>query len=137
VELFNKSTIDNYQIEISGWPDHAGGADFVAKSKKRQSATRKSAKPRSARKTAPRKPTPGKPAARSLIVTLSSDRAIQDVARDLKAAGLHVEQVLDATGIVTGSADARNVAKLKRVKGVADVSADHPVDIGPPDADIS
>jgi hypothetical protein len=72
-----------------------------------------------------------------LIVTLSGERVIEDVRRDLVAAGLHVEQVLDATGIVTGSADAKHVARLKRVKGVADVSVDFPVDIGPPDADIS
>jgi hypothetical protein len=38
---------------------------------------------------------------------------------------------------VTGSADAKHVARLRRVKGVADVSADYPVDIGPPDAEIS
>ena len=76
-------------------------------------------------------------AKRPIIVTLSGDRAIHEVTRDLKAAGLHVDQILDATGIVTGSADEESVAKLKRVKGVADVSADHPVDIGPPDADVS
>jgi hypothetical protein len=74
---------------------------------------------------------------RPLIVTLSGKRAISEVTRDLKAAGLKVEQILDTTGIVTGSADEKSLAKLKRVKGVADVSADHPVDIGPPDAKVS
>jgi hypothetical protein len=105
---------------------------------KRKSARLRPAKRRSAaRKAAPRSSTPGESAKRPLIVTLSSGRAMKDVTRDLEAAGLHVEQALDATGIVTGSADAKDVARLKRVKGVADVSADYPVDIGPPDAEVS
>ena len=118
------------------------------KSAKRKSVKRKSAKRKSAsrqptrrqsagRKTAARTITTDTAAKRPLIVTLSSDRAIDDVKRDLEAAGLHVDQVLDATGIVTGSADAKHVARLRRVKGVSDVSADYPVDIGPPDADVS
>jgi hypothetical protein len=73
---------------------------------------------------------------RSLIVTLSGDRAIHDVTRDLEAAGFEVGQVLEAVGVVTGAAHPARLAKLKSVKGVADVSADHPVDIGPPDADV-
>jgi hypothetical protein len=78
-----------------------------------------------------------KPARRALIVTLSGDRPIREVTRDLKAAGLTIDQILTATGIVTGSADEKSLARLKRVKGVADISADNPVDIGPPDADVS
>jgi hypothetical protein len=74
---------------------------------------------------------------RSLVVTLSGERAIHEVTRDLKAAGFEVGQVLDSVGVVTGTAHPTHLAKLKRVKGVADVSADHPVDIGPPDADVS
>jgi hypothetical protein len=73
----------------------------------------------------------------ALIVTLSGDRTIKEVVRDLRAAGLKVDQILDATGIVTGSADEKSLARLRRVKGVADVSVDNPVDIGPPDAEIS
>ena len=72
-----------------------------------------------------------------MIVTLSGDRGVHDVARDLAAAGLDVEQVLEATGIVTGSAHPDSAAKLRKVRGVADVSPDHPIDIGPPDADVS
>ena len=71
-----------------------------------------------------------------MIVTLSPDRDIRAAVRDLKAAGMTVDQVLEATKIVTGTADAKSTAKLRKVKGVADVSADHPVDIGPPDAEV-
>jgi hypothetical protein len=76
-------------------------------------------------------------AKQSLIVTVAKGRHINDVARDLKAAGLEVEGVLDAVGIVTGRAPAKSVARLRKVRGVSDVSPDHAVNIGPPDAPIS
>ena len=73
----------------------------------------------------------------SLIVTVSKDHNINNVARDLKAAGLEVEEKLDAVGIVTGKAHAKSVGRLRKVRGVVDVSPDHKVDIGPPDAPTS
>jgi len=38
---------------------------------------------------------------------------------------------------VTGSAHPDTSKRLKRIPGVADVSPDHPVDIGPPGAPVS
>ena len=76
-------------------------------------------------------------AKQSLIVTLSPGRRINDVARDLKAAGFEVNGVLDAIGVVTGRAAANLIPRLRKVRGVADVSPDHKIDIGPPDAPIS
>jgi len=73
----------------------------------------------------------------ALVVTPSGDRAIGDVVHDLKAAGFQVGQVMETIGIVTGSAPSANLAKLRKVRGVKDVSPDHPVDIGPPGAPIS
>jgi hypothetical protein len=73
----------------------------------------------------------------ALVITVSGDRHIHDVARDLKASGLESAEVLDAIGVVTGSAAPKSIAKLKKVPGVQDVSEDHPVDIGPPGAPIS
>ena len=75
-----------------------------------------------------------KDAKKPLVITLSGDRAIHEVADDLRAAGLHVDQVLEAIGTVTGSADAKSVEGLRKIKGVADVSPDHSIDIGPPGA---
>ena len=72
-----------------------------------------------------------------LVVTVSSDHPIHDVARKLKAAGFQVDQVMDAIGVVTGSAAPTSLAKLRKVSGVTDVSADHAVDIGPPGAPVS
>jgi hypothetical protein len=44
---------------------------------------------------------------------------------------------LEFTNTVTGSADPDTTQKLRRISGVTDVSKDHPVDIGPPDAPVS
>ncbi len=76
-------------------------------------------------------------AKKNLIVTLSGDRPVHEVAKDLRAAGLDVDQILEYTGTVTGSALPQAAERLRNVSGVADVSADHPVDIGPPGAPIS
>jgi hypothetical protein len=81
--------------------------------------------------------TMAKKAKQLLVVTLTGDRPIDEVADDLRAAGLSVDQVLTSTGIVTGSAEPGATDRLRKVKGVADVSPDHPVDIGPPGAPIS
>jgi hypothetical protein len=78
-----------------------------------------------------------KAAKQSLIVTVSKDRNIKAIARDLKAAGLEVEGVLDAIGIVTGRAGVKSITRLRKVRGVVDVSPDYKVDIGPPGAPIS
>jgi uridine kinase len=78
-----------------------------------------------------------KAAKQSLIVTVSKDRNIEAIVRDLKAAGLDVEGVLDAIGIVTGRAYEKSISRLRKVRGVVDVSPDYKVDIGPPDAPIS
>jgi hypothetical protein len=72
----------------------------------------------------------------AVIVTLSGERKVHDVARDLSAAGLEVDQVLEETGIVTGTADLGTHGRLRKIRGVADVSPDHPIDIGPPDSEV-
>jgi hypothetical protein len=72
-----------------------------------------------------------------LVVTLSGDRDVKDVVRDLRASGLEAPQVLDAIGVVTGSAASNSLAKLRKVPGVKDVSPGHKIDIGPPDAPVS
>jgi len=72
-----------------------------------------------------------------VVITVAGNRQIHDVARDLAASGLEAAQVLDAIGVVTGSASPNSIAKLRKVHGVQDVSLDHRVDIGPPDAPVS
>ncbi len=73
----------------------------------------------------------------SLVITTSGDRSIHEVAADLRAAGFDVQQVLEQIGSITGSAHPGALEKLRGVEGVADVSADLPINIGPPGAPIS
>ena len=74
---------------------------------------------------------------RSLVITTSGQRPLHEVARDLKDAGLEVEQVLDAINVITGKGPAGIEGALRNTKGVVDVSEDFPVSIGPPGADVS
>lgn len=69
---------------------------------------------------------------RGWVVTLSGDRPAEEVRRDLVAAGFTVGAVLEAIGVITGEADAAAVEKARRIKGIADIAPDRPVDIGPP-----
>jgi hypothetical protein len=69
------------------------------------------------------------------VITTSGDRPIGDVAGDVTAVGFEIDQILEVVGIITGSATDRVAEAVRAVPGVADVSPDLPVDIGPPDSD--
>ena len=66
------------------------------------------------------------------IVTMSGDRAISEVKKDLEHAGFAVANVLEEIGSITGAAGDDIATKVRAIPGVADVSPDAPVDIGPP-----
>jgi len=51
------------------------------------------------------------------------------------AAGFVIDQILAAIGSITGSATDSVAEAVRAIPGVADVSRDLPVDIGPPDSD--
>jgi len=69
------------------------------------------------------------------VITASEARPLSAIAKDLAKAGLKDIQVLEAIGLVTGSADEAAAAKLRKVEGVKSVEAEVPIDIGPPDSD--
>jgi hypothetical protein len=71
------------------------------------------------------------------IVTTSGDRKIGDVNNDLAKSGFATDQVLSEIGSITGSANDDVVEKLRAIPGVADVSPEISVDIGPPDAPVT
>jgi hypothetical protein len=71
------------------------------------------------------------------IVTTSGDRKIGDVKNDLAKSGFATDQVLGEIGSITGSAGDDVVEKLRAIPGVADVSPEISVDIGPPDAPVT
>lgn len=66
------------------------------------------------------------------VVTLSSDRPLADLREDLKTAGFKVDQELAELGVVTGRCDSATAERVRGLRGVADVSGDRPIDIGPP-----
>ena len=70
-------------------------------------------------------------------ITVSTDRPIRDIAKDLANAGLIGGKILKEIGSITGSAKEESAAKLRKVRGVVDVSPDIPVDVGPPDSPIT
>lgn len=73
-----------------------------------------------------------------MTVTVDDDRLadIDSVADDLRAAGLTVDQVLGAVGIITGSAPADKRRSVERVAGVSAVEDENTFQLPPPDAEI-
>ena len=86
------------------------------------------------KKTAAKKRQPAK---KPMVVIASGERALEDVAKDLKTAGFEVGDVLHAIGQVTGNAAPSLKTKLKRIRGVAEVTDTHEdINIGPPEAPV-
>ncbi len=74
------------------------------------------------------------PTRRNWVVTISTDRPIKDIAKDLENAGFSVGNVNNEIQSITGAAAHESVKKLRKISGVIDVSPDTPIDIGPPDS---
>lgn len=72
---------------------------------------------------------------RKWIVTSSGARPLEHLKTDLLQLGFQVENTMDEIGVIAGTAEAAVAGKVRRVKGVADVSPDQDVDIGPPGSD--
>jgi hypothetical protein len=72
------------------------------------------------------------------IVTTTGKGSIDDVKKNLTKSGFSVDKVLDEIGVITGTSkdDDDDGERFRSVDGVADVSPDEEVDIGPPDAPI-
>lgn len=70
-------------------------------------------------------------------ITKSGDRSLSDVKKDLKKAGFSVDQVHEEIGVITGAASEDVAKKLRAIPGIADVSPEENIDIGPPDAPVT
>lgn len=70
------------------------------------------------------------------IVTTTGKGSLEDVKKKLTKSGFTVDKVLDEIGIITGTTKDDDVERFRSVDGVADISPDEDVDIGPPDAPI-
>lgn len=70
------------------------------------------------------------------IVTTTGKGSLKDVKKNLTKSGFKVDKVLDEIGVITGTSKDDDVERFRSVDGVADVSPDEDVDIGPPDSPI-
>lgn len=71
------------------------------------------------------------------LVTTSGDRPLSEVKKEVEKHGFQIGEVLNEIGVITGSGGDAVAEKLRDVPGVADVSPDTPIDIGPPDAPVT
>ncbi|MBD2020765.1 ketohydroxyglutarate aldolase [Leptolyngbya sp. FACHB-36] len=61
---------------------------------------------------------------------------ILDVAEGLRAAGLQVQQIMDAIGVIIGTCEAEQVGALSQVAGVAHIEKAQGFQLQPPDSPI-
>ena len=80
------------------------------------------------------KPSAGQPA---WVITIAHGAPLDSVKAGLISAGLIVDRVLDAIGIVIAHGSETQAEQARRVAGVTDVSPEVEVDIGPPVVDVS
>ena len=71
-----------------------------------------------------------------ITVTLAADADPEVVAEQLRAAGMTVEQVLPAIGVITGTIAAETRAVLAEVPGVLAVEPEQTFQLPPPDSEI-
>ncbi len=69
-------------------------------------------------------------------ITVSVSDDADAVAAQLRAAGMNVDQVLGAAGVITGSIAVAKRSALAALPGVASVESERAFQIAPPDADI-
>jgi hypothetical protein len=61
---------------------------------------------------------------------------IQKVKKALQSAGMEIEDVLEAAGVITGSAKEEAIDSLEGVKGVTAVERSQTYQLPPPDSDV-
>ncbi len=74
----------------------------------------------------------------SLTVAIADDYLdnILEVAQNLHSAGMQVSQIMDTVGVIVGSSEATQVAKLAQVRGVESVEANHSYQLAPPNSGV-
>jgi hypothetical protein len=71
------------------------------------------------------------------IVTTTGERSLDEIADDLARVGFAKRHRQSEIGIIAGAASSDVISRQREIPGVADVSPDHEVDIGPPDAPVT
>jgi hypothetical protein len=68
------------------------------------------------------------------IITVSGERKLADITKDLQTAGFIVEHVYENVGSIAGTGSEDTAKRLQSIQGIAAVSPDQSIDVGPPDA---
>ncbi len=68
------------------------------------------------------------------IVTISSDTSLESVTKELKRLGVVILQVFDQIGSLEVRCSEKLSGKVRKVRGIADVSPSISFDIGPGDS---
>jgi hypothetical protein len=73
-----------------------------------------------------------------ITVTVADDHSsrIEDLADQLRSAGMQVHQVLPSAGIITGAVTDTQRRAIAHIPGVASVENQHTFQLPPPDAGI-
>lgn len=61
---------------------------------------------------------------------------IFEVAQNLQATGMSVDQVMDRIGVIVGSCEEDNINALSQVQGVDSVEPEREIQIPPPDSNL-
>ena len=77
---------------------------------------------------------PDQPTRMRMMVSVDDEgfRNLSEIVEACKAAGLEVDSVLDAAGVITGQGDRAVCESVKHIKGVAAVEEQREVQIAPP-----
>lgn len=75
---------------------------------------------------------------KSIIVTISDEKLpdIQQVAEQLSARGMKVDNVMPITGVISGSCSSNTISDLEGVDGVMSVEEEAISYLPPPDSEI-
>jgi hypothetical protein len=73
-----------------------------------------------------------------IIVTVSDEKLknIYEVADELAAKGMKVDQVMPVTGVITGSSSSAKMSALKKVDGILSVEEEAVAYLPPPDSPV-
>jgi hypothetical protein len=79
----------------------------------------------------------GKGATRRVVVTVDDEHMskVHDVAGRLRTSGMSVDNVMEATGMISGAASVETSA-IKKIKGVASVEDEPSFQLPPPDSAV-
>lgn len=73
-----------------------------------------------------------------VVVSVADDHLdeLATVIADLRRAGLRIDDILDAVGMITGTIAESEIEALDTVPGVADVERQHAHRLPPPESDL-